>query len=82
MSGRKIFTNIDNSLTGFHDCLSKFDIPSTTLISLEQISYVVSSLESCFKTQLAPVLDLVLYLPTNASHPLMLVSQGWRMVIH
>ncbi|CAI9299141.1 unnamed protein product [Lactuca saligna] len=52
-------------LKGFHDRLSKFDIPSTTSPSQEQMSYVVSLVESCFKTQLAPILDLVLQLPTN-----------------
>lgn len=33
-------------------------------------------MESCFKTQLALILDLVLRLPTNALHPWILVSQG------
>ncbi|CAI9281327.1 unnamed protein product [Lactuca saligna] len=72
----KVFTNIDNALTSFHDRLPKFDIPSMTSISQEQISSMVSSMESCFKTQLAPILVLVLRLPTNVPRPSMLVSQG------
>ncbi|CAI9294224.1 unnamed protein product [Lactuca saligna] len=31
---------------------------------------------SCFKTQLAPILDIVLRLPANAIRPSMLMSQG------
>lgn len=43
------FTRIENSLIGFLDRLSKFDDTSTTLIYQEQISFVVSLVESCFK---------------------------------
>lgn len=54
----------------------KFDVQPTTSISKEQISTVVSLVESCFKTQLALILDLVLRLSTNSPRPSMLVSQG------
>lgn len=37
---------------------------------------MTSSMESCFKTKLDPILDIVLPLPTKAPHPSMLVSQG------
>lgn len=75
-SDGKVFTNTDNSLTSFHDRLLKFDIPSMTSISQEKISFMVSSVESYFKTQLALILVLVLRLPTNVPRPSMLVSQG------
>lgn len=62
--------------TSFTDRLSRFDVQSTTSIFEEQIPTIVSLVESCFKTQLAPILDLILWFPTNAPHPSMLVSQG------
>lgn len=75
-SNDKVFTSIENSLTGFYEILSKFDFPSTNLISQEKISFVVLSMESCFKTELALILDLVLRLPKNAPCSSTNVSQG------
>lgn len=72
----KVLTNIEKLLTGFHESLTKFDFPSTTSLSQEKISSVVLSVESCFKTEFAPILDLVLRLPTNYPRPSMNVSQG------
>lgn len=37
---------------------------------------MVSSVESCFNTELAPILDLVLHLPTNSQRPVANMSQG------
>lgn len=41
----KVFNNINKYLTWFNETLSKFDFTLTTLISQEQISSMVSSVE-------------------------------------
>lgn len=76
------FRGNKNSLTSFHDRLLKFNVQTTTSISEEQITTIVSSIDSCFKTHLALMLDLVLQLPTNAPRLSMLVSQGGIRVVH
>lgn len=55
---------------------SDFDLPSKTAISSELLSSVVSLIGSCFKTELAPIVDLALRLPTNDPCPSANVSQG------
>lgn len=47
-SDGKVFTNIENYLMSFHDSLSKFYFPLTTLIFEDQISSVISSVESSY----------------------------------
>lgn len=72
----KVFANIESSLTSFHNSLSNFDVPATTSVSQEWIFSMISSLESCFKTQFSPISDIVLRLITNDPRPYMNVSQG------
>lgn len=59
-SDGKVSTNVKNSLTSFHDSLVKFNFPSATLLSQEQISYVFSLVKLCYKSQMEPILDLAL----------------------
>lgn len=70
----RLFDKINKCLTRFQDTLLKFDFTSTNSISQEQISSMVSSVELFFKSELPKVLDLVLYLPTNAPHLITNVS--------
>lgn len=74
-SDENVFRSINNSLTSFHDRLSKFDVQPTTSVSEEKHSKVVFSVETFFKNRHAPILDLVLRLPTNDPRLLMLMSQ-------
>lgn len=72
----KVFTNIEQSLSGFHDKLKKLDFSSTSSISQKKISSMILSVESCFNTELSPILDLVPRLPTNAPRSSANVSLG------
>lgn len=71
----KLFVSVEKSISGFLEALMKFYVPSTTWVSQEQLSSMLSFLESCFKTNLSPFLDLVMWLPTNSPRS-MNVSQG------
>ncbi|CAI9281082.1 unnamed protein product [Lactuca saligna] len=71
----KMFEEIEKSLFGFQETLSKFDLSLQFSIFQESISAMVMSVESCFKTKLAPTHDLVLRLSTNAPRSTN-VSQG------
>lgn len=55
--------------------MSKFALSSQSLIYQESISTMVSSTETCFKSEFPPILDLVLHLPRNSPRTTH-VSQG------
>lgn len=73
--GEKMFEKVEVFLINFKETLSKVDLPCQSSISQESISAMVSSIESCFKEKLAPILNLVIRLPINATC-LVHVSQG------
>ncbi|CAI9282172.1 unnamed protein product [Lactuca saligna] len=70
----QVFSKIEHSLTRFQESLSKFDFTSKDLIFHDQISSMVSSVESWFKIGLSRILDLVLCLLTNAPRPVTNIS--------
>ncbi|CAI9270204.1 unnamed protein product [Lactuca saligna] len=60
----KMFASIKTSLTGFQESLLKFELLITSIYEY-QISSMVSSVESCLKSKLDLILDLVIVLATN-----------------
>lgn len=71
----QVFSKIENFVTSVQESLLKFDFTSKASISQDQMSSIVSSVESCFKTELSHILTLVLCLPNNAPRPVANVSQ-------
>lgn len=65
----KTFEKVDKSLSDFQETLSKVALSSQSSISQEYISAMISSIESRFKTELVPIPNLVLCLPTNVPCP-------------
>ncbi|CAI9266982.1 unnamed protein product [Lactuca saligna] len=64
----KVFKNIERFLYEFKETFSKVDLSSQSSITPKSISSVVSNIESSFKTELDPILNLVLLLPINVPH--------------
>lgn len=57
-------------------CFRKFAHFSQSSVSLDSIYAMILTIQSSFKTELGPILNLVLRLPTNAPRPIYVLQRG------
>ncbi|CAI9278664.1 unnamed protein product [Lactuca saligna] len=72
--GSQVFAKLEEFLSSIKESISKADLLNRSSISQESISKLISSIEANLKAELAPILELVLLLLTNAP-PAKQVSQ-------
>ncbi|CAH1422454.1 unnamed protein product [Lactuca virosa] len=59
------FANLEEFMSSIKESISKVNVSPQSNVSQESISQLISKIETNIKTELAPILELVLRLPTN-----------------
>ncbi|CAI9290975.1 unnamed protein product [Lactuca saligna] len=71
----QVFENMEEFLSSIKESISKIDLPNQSTVLQESLYQLISNVESNIKSELAPILELVLHLPTNVPHAVQ-VSEG------
>ncbi|CAI9271697.1 unnamed protein product [Lactuca saligna] len=72
----EVFKDIETSLNTFQEHISKLTANSTSLMF--DANNAKDVLEACFKSHIAPILDLVFRLPTNSPRAMQVSQAGER----
>lgn len=71
-----MFVKLEEFLSSIKQSILKVDRSTQSSVSQESISQLISTIETNIKVDLAPILDLILILPTNVPHILQVSQAG------
>lgn len=71
-----VFAKLEEFLSSIQESISKVDLSTQSIVSQESISQLISKIETNIKTELAPILELVLHLPINTPRAMQLSQRG------
>ncbi|CAI9281696.1 unnamed protein product [Lactuca saligna] len=72
----KVFAKLEEFLSSIKESISKVDVSTQSTVSQETTSLLISKIETNIKTDLAPILELVLLFPMNAPRVVQVLEGG------